>query len=128
MTLLDASIIIDGLRTKNVQLIEQLRLIDGAVCGVTRAEVLSGARGRQDLERLCTILDGFQQIAIPDAMWDEVGATQAQLGARGVTVPLADTTLAVVAMSLNAEIWARDAHFNSIQQILPALKLYRESP
>jgi predicted nucleic acid-binding protein len=48
MTLLDASIIIDVLRAKDVQLLRELVAVGGAVCGVTRAEILAGARGSKD--------------------------------------------------------------------------------
>jgi len=128
MTLLDASIIIDCLRAKDLQLLAKMKSIGGAVCGVTRAEILSGARGPRDRMRLVMILDGFQQLFIPDAMWDEIGDVQAQLRASGVTVPLADAVLTTIALAINEEVWARDIHFPKVQQVLPALKLYRESP
>ncbi len=60
MILLDASTIIDGLRGKDLQLIGRMNSLGGAVCGVTRAEILSGAKGPQDRTRLLTILGGFQ--------------------------------------------------------------------
>jgi predicted nucleic acid-binding protein len=128
MTLLDASVIIDGLRAKDMALLGEMNGVDGAVCGVTRAEILSGARGTNDRAKLVTILDGFQQVALAEAMWDEIGGVQAQLRAGGVTVPLVDAVLATVAISLDVEVWARDAHFNDMQRVLPALKLYRENP
>jgi predicted nucleic acid-binding protein len=126
MTLLDASIIIDGLRAKDMQLMGQMNAASGAVCGVTRAEVLSGARGANDRAKLLTILDGFQQVGIPESMWDSVGDLQAKLRAGGVTVPFADAALAAIAPSLDTEIWARDTDFTNMQRIVPALKLYRE--
>lgn len=123
MTLLDASIIIDGLRARDMRLLERMRSVGGAVCGVTRAEILSGARGYDDRQRLLTILDGFQQVAIPEPLWDGVGETQAQLRAGGVTVPLADAVLVTVALMLGVEVWANDSHFSQIQRILPTLRL-----
>lgn len=105
MTLLDASIIIDGLRAKDMRLLEQMRSVGGAVCGVTRAEILSGARGYDDRQRLLTILDGFQQVAIPASLWDDVGGIQAQLRAGALTVPLADAILATVAIMLDVDVW-----------------------
>jgi predicted nucleic acid-binding protein len=128
MTLLDASIIIDALRAKDVQLMRRMGSVGGAVCGVTRAEILSGARGAKDRAKLVTILDGFQQVSLPDAMWDEIGDLQAQLRTAGVTVPLVDAVLAVVAKSLDVDIWARDTDFNNMQRVVPTIKLYREQP
>lgn len=126
MTLLDASIIIDGLRAKDMQLMGRMNAAGGAVCGVTRAEVLSGARGPNDRTKLLTILDGFRQVDIPEMIWDAVGDLQAQLRTGGVTVPLPDATLAAVALALGAEIWARDTDFANIQRVVPALKLFDE--
>jgi predicted nucleic acid-binding protein len=128
MTLLDASVIVDALRAKDVQLMSKMNAVSGAVCGVTRAEIFAGARGLKDRAKLLTILDGFQQVSIPDTMWDEVGDVQAQLRAGGVTVPLADAVLTTVALALDVELWARDTDFNHIHRVLPALKLYRENP
>lgn len=128
MTLLDASILVDFLRTKDTQLLAQMQAVSGAVCGVTRAEILSGARGLKDRANLAVILDSFQQVSIPNAMWDTIGDLQSQLRSGGLTVPLADAVVAAVALALDAEAWARDAHFPNMQKILPALKLYVESP
>ena len=128
MTLLDASIIIDALREKDLHLMRRMHSVGGAVCGVTRAEILSGARGSKDRTKLLTILDGFQQVAFPDSMWDDVGDRLAQLRAGGVTAPLADTVLATAALALDVEVWARDNDFNNIQRVFPDLKLFVESP
>jgi predicted nucleic acid-binding protein len=124
--LLDASIIIHALRGRDLQLLGQMKSLGGAVCGTTRAEVLSGARNAQDRVRLLTILDAFRQVAIPDALWDEVGLIQAQLRAGGVTVALADAVLAAVALALDEELWARDTDFQHVQRVFPTLKLYQE--
>jgi predicted nucleic acid-binding protein len=123
MTLLDASIIIDGLRCKDLHLVEEMRSISGVICGVTRAEVLSGARSAQDHAKLLIILNGFGQVAIPESMWDAIGQTQARLRSHGLTVPLADAILVTVALSLGAEVWTRDAHFSAIQKLIPTLRL-----
>ncbi len=126
MILLDASIIIDGLRNKDMTLLNQLHAVGGAVCGVTRAEVLSGARGPEDRAKLVTMLDAFAQLRLPPDLWDEVGDVQAQLRRNGVTAPFADTLLVAAALAVDAEIWARDADFNRIQRVFPQLKLYSE--
>lgn len=128
MTLLDASLLIDFLRAKALPLFAQMQSAGGAVCGITRAEILSGARGPADRTKLVTILGGFQQVAIPDPMWGEVGDVQARLRASGLTIPLADAVLTTVALALDIEIWARDIHYQAAQQIFPSLKLYQESP
>jgi len=126
MTLLDASIIIDALRSKDAQLFQSMISAKGAVCGVTPAEILGGARGSTNQAKLVAILDRFQQVEIPATMRDEVGAVQAELRANGIAIPFADAVLTAVSLSLDIEIWARDSHFVHAQQILPALKLFCE--
>jgi predicted nucleic acid-binding protein len=128
MTLLDASVIIDALRAKDMRLMGDMSAVGGAVCGVTRAEILAGAHSANDRARLITILDGFQQVATPEAMWDQIGDLQAQLRAAGVTVPLSDSVLAAIAISLDIDFWARDSDFDNMQAVLPQMKLYRENP
>lgn len=128
MILLDASIIIDGIRAKELQLLEQMVQLSGAVCGVTRAEILSGTRVKKDHQKLLTILDGFQQVLIPESLWDAVGETQAHLRSKGLTVPMADAILATISIRLDIEVWARDSHFPAMKKLLPALKLYEEAP
>jgi predicted nucleic acid-binding protein len=44
MILIDASIIIEYLQTKNAKLLSIMQANQGAICGATRAEVLSGSR------------------------------------------------------------------------------------
>jgi predicted nucleic acid-binding protein len=126
MTLIDASLLIDYLRTKDLQLLARIKTVEGALCGVTRTEVLSGARSDADHLRLTKILDGFQQVLIPQTLWDEVGKKQSQLRAGGLTIPLADAVLITVGLTLDIEVWARDAHYRSAQLIFPALKIHKE--
>jgi predicted nucleic acid-binding protein len=128
MTLLDASLLIDFLRTKDLHLLAQMNSVGGAICGVTRAEILSGSQSAGDRAKLVTILDGFQQTVITQAMWDEVGDVQSRLRANGITIPLADAVLTTIGLSLDVEVWARDVHYKSAQQVFPAIRLFQESP
>ncbi len=73
-------------------------------------------------------LAGFKHEPIPDSLWETIGRNQATLSTKGVTVPLVDTALATLAIFLDIEVWTYDAHFQLIQQVLPALKLFQEPP
>jgi predicted nucleic acid-binding protein len=101
---------------------------DAAVCGVALAEMFAGVRTPADEVRCRTALADFQPLSIPETLWETVGSNQARLRANGVTVPLTDTVVASLAVALNLELWAYDAHFVLIQRILPALKLFHEPP
>src|SRR3712207_4062667 len=73
MILVDTSVVIDYLRTTDAKILALFQAHGAAVCGVTRAEVLHGARNPADRARLLTVLSAFQQVLIPDAAWDVVG-------------------------------------------------------
>ena len=97
MILVDAGALIEFLRTKDAKLNSLFRSVPVAVCGVTRAEVLAGARGDKDRQRLLTFLGAFQQASIPDSIWDVVGENLSSLLAGGITVPFPDAVLATIA-------------------------------
>ena len=128
MILVDTSVIIDYSRGKDAKLMALLPTVSPAVCGVIRAELLCGARNAAHRANLLTLLATFHQIPIPESIWEEVGDHLAALRMAGVTVPFADVVIATVAIANGIELWARDAQFALIQRVLPALKLFQETP
>ena len=120
--------LIDFLRTKEPKLGRLFRSEPVAICGVSRAEILAGARQPQDRLRLMQFLGAFQQVATPEPLWDQAGDTLAALYAVGITVPFPDALVATVAIENDLEVWARDPHFPIMQKILPHLKLFQEPP
>jgi predicted nucleic acid-binding protein len=98
MILVDTVVIIDYLRTADAKLAALFRSLPVAICGATRAELLQGARRPADRQNLLILLNTFQQVSIPDALWDSVGDNLAALRAGGVTVPFADAVIATVAL------------------------------
>lgn len=128
MILADTSVVIDILRSRDARLLDIAIDQQAAICGVTRAEVLHGPRDANHRAKLLRTLDLFLTVPMPDALWDQVGDVLATLRAAGLTVPLADVVIAVVAVSHDLELWAHDKHFGAIQRAIPVLKLFQESP
>jgi predicted nucleic acid-binding protein len=128
MILVDAGVLIDFLRTKDPKLARLFRSLPVAVCGVTRAEILTGARGARDRQRLLRFLNAFQQAPIPEAAWDLAGDNLAALRSQGITVPFPDAVIATLGIEDDIEVWARDPHFPAMQKVLPRLKLFQEPP
>ena len=95
-----------------------------AICGVTRAEVLHGARDDRNRRNIVAALDMFQQLPIPDSLWDSVGDNLRALRAGGITVPLADVIIAAVAIEHDVQLWTLDNQFALMQPILTNLRLY----
>jgi len=128
MILVDTSVVIDFARGKDAKLIAHLPTLSVAICGITRAELLCGARDPKHRADLLTLLATFNQLAIPDSIWDMVGDNLAALRLKGTTVAIPDAAIATLGIASGMEVWARDIHFPAMERILPGLKLYQEPP
>jgi predicted nucleic acid-binding protein len=85
MILLDSSVVIDLFRAQDDRILDVILERDAAICGITRAEVLYGARDASHRVKLMAALDLFQSLALPEAIWDQVGDNLAGLRTRGLT-------------------------------------------
>jgi predicted nucleic acid-binding protein len=128
MVLVDTTVMVDWLRGRDARLSKLLPTLPVAICGVTRAEILHGARDPAHRTRLLAQLAGFPLVPIPDPLWTAVGDNLAILRSRGVTVPFQDAVIASLALVNDIEVWARDRHFPDIQLVIPTLKLFQEPP
>ena len=128
MILVDTSVVIDYVRGKDAKLVSLLPTLAVAVCGIVRAELLYGSRRTNGSNALLTLLNTFQQLPIPDSVWDTVGDNPAGLRAAGITVPFQDVVLATIAIENDIELWTRDTQFTMIQTMLPVLRLFQEPP
>ncbi|MHB1037463.1 MAG: PIN domain-containing protein [Pirellulales bacterium] len=127
MILVDTTVLVQYLRvpSKDVRAILDS---DAAICGVTRAEILHGARTPADAAGLVQALDGLIQIPIDEGTWDALGWNLSVLRARGIVTPFPDALIATVAIRAGLELWTYDAHFSAIQTALPALRLFAGPP
>jgi predicted nucleic acid-binding protein len=73
MILVDSGVLIDFLRTKDRRLGQFFQTLPVATCGVIRAEILAGARGAADRQRLIAFLAPFHVAPTPESIWDKVG-------------------------------------------------------
>jgi predicted nucleic acid-binding protein len=128
MILVDTSVVVEFLRSGDPNLRRIFVDGDAAICGVTRAEVLHGARDPAHLQRLTAGLNSFQQLSIPEGLWDDIGERLSQLRAAGVTIPLADAIIATVAIHYRVPLWTRDVHYGKIQSVFASLVLFQEPP
>lgn len=69
-------------------------------------------------------MDVFIQVPVQQETWDHLGNHLAALRARGLPMPFQDVLLAAVALDLDAELWSYDGHFQTIQDVLPSLRLF----
>lgn len=100
MILVDASILIAYSRTADATVGSILHGPHVAVCGVTRAEMLHGARSAADATLIAAALDALVQLPTPEAVWPLLGANLAELRRAGITVPFQDALIATVAIHM----------------------------
>lgn len=128
MILVDSSVVIPFCKGKDLKLMGLLSTLPVAVCGVTEAEVLAGARTPGDRARFLAVLALFVPLPVPPTIWPRVGDHLAILYAAGLPTPLTDVTSATVAIDHGIECWARDKHFPAMAAHLPGLRLFAEPP
>ena len=128
MILVDTTVVVAYLRSADPRLPALFAAHQAGICGVTRAEILHGVRNPADQARFAAALNSFQQLSIPDAVWDEVGAHLAALRVAGLPTPFADVIIAALAIHLDVELWSRDQHHIAMQRTIPALRLFQEPP
>lgn len=128
MILVDTSVVIDYAKGRDAKLAALLPTLAVAICGVVRAELLCGARDAKHRADLMTLLGTFQQVTIPDLLWDVVGDHLAVLRSSGITVPFPDMVIATLGIHHGVEVWARDLHYPAMRAALPGLRLFQEPP
>ena len=96
MILVDTSVVIDYIRGKDAKLLHLIPQLPVSICGITRAEVLCGARNAAQRQNLTTLLNAYQFLTMPDPIWDSVGDHISALRSSGVTVPFQDIVVATV--------------------------------
>lgn len=126
MILVDSTVIIAFLRTRDARLFAIFQAHQASVTGVVRAEILSGVHNTIERNQTVISLDLFLQTDIPYALWDRIGNHRQMLVSKGVNVPFNDIVLATLAIHYDVEIWSRDRHFPMMQNLLPALRLFQE--
>lgn len=125
MILLDASVLIEFFRNHDARLERALNQLPLGICGVTRSEILHGARDDADEVRLAALLDKFAAIQTPQLIWDDLGRNLGRLRRSGVVLPLPDALVATIALREDLEVWSLDRHFALLRDVL-GVRLHEE--
>lgn len=124
MVLVDTNIII-GFWRKRDSSMEQIFLTeDVAVCGVVKAELMHGARNKEDIDRIMKALSPFPCLDMQEGDWENLGRNLYELRSHGITLPFQDVLIATIAISHKAQVWTNDVHFARMQEFVPGLRLY----
>ena len=118
--LIDTSAWIDFLRESNGRAgdiaAELIRLDRAFLTGPVIAELLHGCRGKKETAQLQFLFSAVPCLDIIKDDWTATGDCLRELRNKGLTVPLTDVLIAVVATRNNMAVLTLDKHF----QHLPA--------
>ena len=124
MSLADTSGWIRSLRgpaSTEARVLDRL-LIEGdlAVTGMVLAEILQGALSDRHWAELWRVLEGVPYLETSQSSWTQAGRVSSQLRRQGITVPLSDLVIGMVAIEHGCQVYTLDEHFERI----PGLKLH----
>jgi predicted nucleic acid-binding protein len=87
--------------------------------GIIKAELLRGAKTKNEFNRLADLLKGLTYLPVPETFWDELAEFSFKLFRKGISVPLTDTYIALLCLENKASILHRDKHFDLISEKTP---------
>jgi len=125
MVVVDTAVWVDFFRGRNEPVRAVLReLIRGrqaVLTGIVLAEVLQGIRTQQEADSVRSEFAALHYYEAARDTWSRAGSLSGELRRKGLTIPLTDLIISVLAMEHDAEVFTTDPHFEKI----PGLKLYR---
>jgi len=89
--------------------------------GVVLAELLQGCRSPQEREMILANLTGLPFLDAKFSTWQRAGDLSASLRRQGLTIPLTDLVIGVLALEHRCQLFTLDPHFDHI----PDLSLFR---
>lgn len=119
--LIDTSAWIDYLRGRDTPFRREARrlILDdrAATVGPVWAELLVGVRSTRDRRRVDRALEGLHRIDADLEDWRAAGMLGAELGNRGLTIPLTELLIATVCRRRNLSLLTSDQHFSVVDDL-----------
>ena len=116
--LVDTCAWIDFLRQPQGTLGDQVAALlandEAAMCGVTQAELLQGAKGRKEQAQLDFLLANVVCLDITPADWLNAGLALRETRAQGLQIPLSDALIAACARRNRVAVLTLDRHFQHL--------------
>ena len=116
--LVDTSIWIGASRRPASAEADELRALlerdEVATTEVVVAEVLQGARKREDFDSLADKLEALHFFSADRAIWQKAALFSMELRNQGLITPLSDLVIAAVALENDLSVYAADEHFNRV--------------
>jgi predicted nucleic acid-binding protein len=93
-----------------------------SLCGLIYYELLQGTKDDEEALRLPNALSALKYFEMTPDAWIQSGHVGARLRRKGITLPMSDILVGMVAMEHGLQVPTLDKHFKSI----PGLILYKE--
>jgi hypothetical protein len=122
--IVDTSVLIDFLKGKEPNAAAVASLIASKrirTTGVIMAELLQGARTAKEEAYVVELLEGIPAVDVTLPLWMKTGRLSCSLRRNGVTLPLSDISIAVIAIEHKLSVFTLDRHFADI----PGVKLHK---
>ncbi len=84
------------------------------LCGVVIAELLQGAKGEKEQRQLEFLFTNIEILPIEESTWFAAGKALQKLRSNGITLPLSDAVIAMVAITHNVPVLTIDKHFKHL--------------
>ncbi|MEW6117422.1 MAG: PIN domain-containing protein [Nitrospirota bacterium] len=91
------------------------------ICGPVVFELLQGVRSPKQKEAVKNALNGLPYAEMSGVLWEKAAESYVSLRKNGLTVPLSDLFIAVIAIEHDLSVFTHDKHFEQI----PGVKLYQ---
>jgi len=120
--LVDTSVFISffrgtGYADEVVNLLNDSRVV---ITGIIIAELLQGIKEAGEKQRIAELFRAVHSLEITTALWVKTGILASSLREKGITLPLTDIAIAVIALEHDLQVFTLDRHFRQIA----GLKLY----
>ena len=85
-----------------------------SLCGVIYYELLQGAKDDEEALHLPNALSALKYFEMTPDTWIQAGHVAVRLRRKGITLPMSDILVGIVAMEHGLQVLTLDKHFNSI--------------
>ena len=96
------------------QVAELIETNQAAITGVIIAELLQGVKQENESQRLRVLFRSINYLPTEDSDWFNAGQLAQQLRAKGLTLPLTDVLIAVIAKRYAIPVLTLDKHFQHL--------------
>lgn len=119
--IVDTSAWIESFRPKGENKLKELLkelISDGKTLlpGIIKTELLRGTKSKKEFQMLDELLGSLVYLPVADDFWSRLATFSFDLFRKGVTVPLADTYIAFLAIENTVPLLHLDTHFDLIAE------------